>query len=38
MDNKCKGLSDEAFDAIAAVLIIVVAVTGVVFWLSGLPS
>ncbi len=33
-----KGLSDEAFDAIAAVLIIAVAVVGVVFWLQGMPS
>jgi hypothetical protein len=36
--NKKKGLSDDAFDAITAVLIIAVAVTGVVFWLSGMPS
>ncbi len=36
--EKKKGLSDEAFDAITAVLIIAVAVAGVVFWLSGMPS
>ncbi len=36
--EKKKGISDEAFDAIAAVLIIAVAVTGVVFWLQGMPS
>ncbi|MBS0289781.1 MAG: methionine synthase [Proteobacteria bacterium] len=36
--EKRKGLSDEAFDAITAVLIIAVAVAGVVFWLQGMPS
>jgi len=35
--NKGKGLSDEVFDAIAAVIIIAVAVAGVVFWLHGMP-
>lgn len=33
-----KGLSDDAFDAIAAVLIIAVAVIGVAFWLYGMPT
>lgn len=37
-DKHGKGLSDETFDAIAAVLIIAVAVTGAVFWLYGMPS
>ena len=36
--EKKKGLSDEAFDAITAVLIIAVAVSGVVFWLQGMPT
>lgn len=30
--------SNEALDAIAAVIIIAVAVFGVVFWLNGMPS
>ncbi len=38
VEDKRRGLSDEAFDAITAVLIIAVAVTGVVFWLQGMPS
>ncbi len=38
VEEKRRGLSDEAFDAITAVLIIAVAVTGVVFWLQGMPS
>lgn len=39
MENgKRCSLSDEAFDAITAVVIIAVAVTGVVFWLYGMPS
>lgn len=38
VENKEKKLSDEAFDAITAVLIIAVAVIGVVFWLQGMPS
>lgn len=33
-----KGLSDDAFDAITAVVIIAVAVIGVIFWLSGMPN
>lgn len=33
-----KGLSDDAFDAIAAVIIIAVVVAAVAFWLSGMPS
>jgi len=37
-EKRKKGLSDEAFDAITAVLIIAVAVAGVVFWLQGMPS
>lgn len=36
--SKQKGLSDSAFDAITAVVIILVAVAGVVFWLQGMPS
>jgi hypothetical protein len=31
-------LSDEAWDAVTAVVIIAVAVIGVVFWLYGLPN
>lgn len=29
---------DERFDALTAVVIIAVIVTGVVYWLSGMPS
>lgn len=35
-DNKRK--TDDRFDAFTAVLIIAVAVSGVVYWLSGFPS
>ncbi len=39
MEQKTKkGLSDDAFDAITAVIIIAVAVAGIVFWLNGMPS
>lgn len=31
-------ISNEALDAIAAVIIIGVAVVGMVYWLSGMPS
>ena len=31
------GLSDDAIDGIAAIILIAVAVTGVVFWLSSMP-
>lgn len=37
-EKKDKRLTDDAFDAIAAVVIIAVAVIGVVFWLQGMPS
>lgn len=37
MGNR-KGLSDDAFDAITALVIIAVSVSGVVFWLQGMPS
>ncbi|MBN9286735.1 MAG: methionine synthase [Gammaproteobacteria bacterium] len=37
-EENSKGLSDDAFDAITAVVIIAVAVIGVVFWLSGMPT
>jgi hypothetical protein len=33
-----KSFSDEAWDAVTAVMMIAVAVIGVVFWLYGLPS
>lgn len=33
-----KKLSDEAVDAIAAVVLIAVVVTGILFWLSGLSA
>ncbi|MFI4938100.1 MAG: methionine synthase [Candidatus Berkiellales bacterium] len=33
-----KRLSDEAVDAIAAVIIIAAVVSGVVFWLYGMPT
>lgn len=36
--KKSKGLSDDAFDAMTAVIIIVVIVIAVVFWLQGMPS
>lgn len=36
--NKQKQISDDAFDAIAAVILIGVVVLGVVFWLYGMPS
>lgn len=36
--KKRKPLSDDAIDAITAVVIIMVAVSGVVFWLQGMPS
>lgn len=35
--QKKKGLSDEAVDGIAAIIIIALAVTGAVFWLSSMP-
>jgi hypothetical protein len=39
MEQKSKkGLSDDTFDAITAVIIIAVAVCGIVFWLNGMPS
>jgi len=37
-EKKKRHLSDEAFNAITAVVIIAIAVIGVVFWLSGMPS
>lgn len=36
--NKQKETSDDAFDAIAAVVLISVVVSGIVFWLYGLPA
>ncbi|MGE4349343.1 MAG: hypothetical protein AB7D28_06235 [Candidatus Berkiella sp.] len=33
-----KKLSNEALDAIAAVIIIGVFASGIVFWLSGMPT
>lgn len=33
-----KGLSDSAFDAITAVVLITVAVCAAVYWLQGMPS
>lgn len=33
-----KKLSDDAVDAIAAVVIIAAIVSGVVFWLSNMPA
>lgn len=36
--NKPKETSDDVFDAVAAVILIGVVVSGVVFWLYGLPS
>ncbi|WP_445971435.1 methionine synthase [Candidatus Berkiella aquae] len=37
MSDKSKK-SDDRFDAFTAVFLIAVAVGGVVYWLSGLPS
>lgn len=36
--KKKEKLSDDGFDAIAAVVIIGVFVSGMFFWLSGMPS
>jgi len=33
-----KGLSNDALDGIAAVLMIALAVSGVVYWLQSMPS
>lgn len=35
--TKTKKISDDTLDGIAALTLIAVAVTGVVFWLSGMP-
>lgn len=35
---KKKGLSDETFDVITALVLISCIVVGVVYWLSGMPS
>jgi len=37
-ERKKKGLSNDAFDAITAVVLIGVVVIGVCFWLWGMPS
>ena len=37
-DKKQEAVSDDVFDAIAAVIIIGVVVSGVVFWLYTMPS
>lgn len=37
MEGK-KKLSDEAFDAITAVILIIVVVAGAVYWLQGMPA
>jgi len=35
--SKKPGLSDDAMDGIAAVIIIAIIVTGVVYWLHNMP-
>ena len=35
--GKSSKISDDTLDGIAALTLIAVAVTGVVFWLSGMP-
>lgn len=37
-EHKDKKLSDDGFDAIAAVILISVFVGGLVFWLNGFPG
>jgi len=36
--KKCNALSDEATEAIAAIVLIAVVVSGLVFWLMGFSS
>lgn len=36
--NKKKQLSNDAVDAISALLLIIIAVSGIVYWLASMPS
>lgn len=36
--SKSKSLSNDALDALTAVILIAVVVTGVCFWLASMPS
>lgn len=38
VNRKSKWLSNDALDALTAVFLIAVVVTGVCYWLAGMPS